>query len=100
MDERFAPHSDQWAFLASVPRMAPSAVEAIAREATRTGQVVGVRFAEPVDDEETAAPWTRLPSGRTPARRLAGPFPSTVKAVLAQRLFIEKEGLSSRRSTS
>ncbi len=95
VDERFAPHADQWAFLASVPRIEPSAAEAIAREATRTGQVVGVRFAEVVDDEEAAAPWTRLPSGRTPAKRITGPLPPLVKGVLAQRLFIEKAGLPS-----
>lgn len=93
VDERFAPYADQWAFLASVPRIEPSAAEAIAREATRTGQVVGVRFAEAVDDEHAAAPWTRLPSGRTPTKRIAGPLPSVVKGVLAQRLFLEKAGL-------
>ncbi len=95
VDETFAPYADQWAFLASVPRIEPSAAEAIARDATRTGQVVGVRFAEVVDDEEAAAPWTRLPSGRTPAKPITGSLPAAVKAVLAQRLFIEKAGLPS-----
>jgi hypothetical protein len=47
------------------------------------------------DEEEGAAPWMRLPSGRTPARRITGLLPSEVKAVLAQRLFIEKAGLPS-----
>jgi hypothetical protein len=93
IDDRFEPYADQWAFLASVPRIEPDTAETVAREATRTGQVVGVRFAEVVDDEEAVAPWTRLPSGRTPATRVAGPLPSEVKAVLAQRLFIEKAGL-------
>jgi superfamily II DNA or RNA helicase len=36
-----------------------------------------------------------LPSGRAPARRITAPLPSEVKAVLAQRLFIEKTGLPS-----
>jgi hypothetical protein len=78
-----------------VPRIAPGAAEAIAREATRTGQVVGVRFAEAVDGEEAAAPWTRLPSGGAPKKRITDPLPAEVKAVLAQRLFIEKAGLPS-----
>ncbi|MGH3993326.1 MAG: DEAD/DEAH box helicase family protein, partial [Pseudonocardiaceae bacterium] len=56
---------------------------------------MGVRFAEIIDDEEAVAPWTRLPSGRTPTKRIGGPLPSVVKAVLAQRLFIEKAGLPS-----
>ena len=95
IDGRFEPFPDQWGFLASVPRLEPAAVEAIAREATRTGQVVGVRFADAIDDEEAAAPWTRLPSGRAQAKSIAGPLPSEVKAVLAQRLFVEKAGLPS-----
>src|SRR6185369_16024535 len=71
----------------------PGTAETVAREATRTGQVVGVRFADIVEDEETIAPWTRLPSGRTPTKHITGPLPSEVKGVLAQRLFIEKAGL-------
>lgn len=95
IDEQFEPFADQWAFLACVPRIEPGSAEAIASDATRTGQVVGVQFAEIIDDEEAVAPWTRLPSGRTPTKRIAGPLPSVVKAVLAQRLFIEKAGLPS-----
>ena len=93
LDERFEPFSDQWAFLSAMPRIEPGAAEAIARDAARTGNVVGVRFAGMVDDEEDAAPWTRLPSGRAPAHRITNPLPTVVKAVLAQRLFIEKTGL-------
>jgi superfamily II DNA or RNA helicase len=93
VDERFEAFPDQWTFLASVQRIDLSAAEAIATEATRTGQVLGVRFAEVPDDEETDAPWTRPPSGRTPTKRIIGPLPREVKAVLAQRLFIEKAGL-------
>ena len=67
IDERFEPFKDQWTFLASVQRIEPVAAEMIAREASRTGQVVGVRFAEAIDDEPAAEPWMRLPSGHTPA---------------------------------
>jgi superfamily II DNA or RNA helicase len=93
IDARFEPFADQWAFLASVRRIEPAAAEAIARDATRTGQIVGVRFAEAIDDEEAVTPWKRPPSGLTPTKRIIGPLPSQVKAVLAQRLFIEKIGL-------
>ena len=61
------------------------------REATRTGQVVGVRFAEVADDEEAAAPWTRLPSGRPPATRITGPLPTRGEAASS------RSGSSSRR---
>jgi superfamily II DNA or RNA helicase len=95
VDERFAPYDDQWAFLASIPRIEPSVADVIAREASRNGQVVGVRSSEVGDDEEASAPWARLPSGRTPTKLITGPLPPAVKGVVAQRLFIEKAGLSS-----
>jgi superfamily II DNA or RNA helicase len=93
INERFEPFLDQWSFLASIQRIEPGTAETIAKEATRTGQVVGVRFAEVIDDEEAAVPWARLPSGRAPVKHITGPLPAEVKGVLAQRLFIEKVGL-------
>jgi hypothetical protein len=54
VDERFQPFADQWAFLASVQRIEPATAEMIAREATRTGNVIGVRPAEISDEEERA----------------------------------------------
>jgi superfamily II DNA or RNA helicase len=95
VNDQFEPFADQWRFLASVQRIEPSAVEAIAREAIRSQQVVGVRFAEIVDDQESAAPWKRSPSRQTAFVRITSPLPKEVKAVLAQRLFIAKAGLPS-----
>jgi len=94
VDAGFQAYADQWSYLASVPRMAPSVVEALAREATRRGLVVGVRLAEPLDGDEPA-PWMRRPSGRP--RRIPDsiPLPREVHAVLAQRLFVEKADLPS-----
>lgn len=88
------PDDQQWAFLASVERLDPMTVERIVSEATRSGSVIGVRFAD-VTDAEHAAPWTCTPSGKQPASRITGPLPARVRAVLAQRLFIEKAGLPS-----
>ena len=93
IDEQLEAHADQWAFLASVERIEPDAAEAIAQEATRTGQVIGVHFSEDLDDEASAAPWMQLPPGRITIPQIANPLPSTVTAVLSQRLFIEKAGL-------
>jgi superfamily II DNA or RNA helicase len=94
VDDQLDPYPDQWAFLASTPRIAPATVEEIARDATRRGLVLGVRVAEPLDDDD-ATPWTRLPSGRPPCAPIPGPLPKEVRAVLAQRLFVEKAGLPS-----
>lgn len=94
LDDQFAPYPDQWAYLASLVRMEPATVETIAREATRRGQVVGICFTEPVDDEDTT-PWTRPPSRRVHRTIISEPLHCHVRAVLAQRLFVEKRGLPS-----
>src|SRR5580658_6860991 len=93
VDEHFEPYADQWELLASVQRIEPSTAAMIAQEATRTGRVIGVRFAEILDDQEKSAPWTRSQPELKSARTIIGPLPSVVRGVLAQRLYIEKAGL-------
>jgi hypothetical protein len=87
------PDEQQWTALASVERISVEIVERIASDAARTGTILGVRAAEVADDGEDAAPWMRPPSGAPRVRRVHGPMPERVSAVLAQRLFIAKEGL-------
>ncbi len=95
VDERLTPFPDQWAFLASIPRIDPTTVERIARDATRAGQVVGVRLSDAGNDDEDIAPWTRAPSRRPSPVRHIGPLPPAIRSVLAQKLFVEKAGLMS-----
>src|SRR5207247_11379301 len=56
LDVDLEPYPDQWAYLASIARIKPAAVEGIAEEATRRGQIIGVRLAETGDNEDTP-PW-------------------------------------------
>ena len=93
VDTSFQPYEDQWRYLASLSRISPSFVEDLAAEATQRGLVIGVRLADLADDEE-GAPWRRRPSGRARQVPIPGPLPREVRAVLAQRLFVEKAGLS------
>jgi len=95
LDEQLVPFADQWAYLVAIKRITPDRVERIAAEALRRGQVIGVRGADLGDDEERLAPWKRPPSGKRARIAIAGPLPSIVRAVLAQRLFVEKTGLPS-----
>lgn len=95
IDEKFEPFADQWAFLGSVPRIDPALAAKIAQEAIRTDQVVGVRFTEQTDDQEDSKPWTTPPTKRERELPITGPLPSTVRVVLSQRLYIEKQGLPS-----
>ena len=96
LDDQLEPFPDdrQWAYLASVPRIEPSTVERIVREATRQDSVIGVRAPE-TGEEIDAAPWDRPPSGRSEPVLITEPLPPTVRAVLAQNLFVEKAGLPS-----
>ena len=93
LDEQMIPYpdEDQWTSLASIPRIDPQTVELIAREATRQGRVIGVRMAETSDDEDVE-PWARPPSGRPLAAQITGTLPTSIRAVLGQRLFVEKAG--------
>lgn len=74
VDDRLVPYADQWAFLGGIVRLDPATVERIARDAIRKGLVVGVRLSDTGDDEESAAPWTRRPSGKPPATRFGEPL--------------------------
>lgn len=95
LDERSTPHADQWAYLASVPRLGPQEVERIVSEAQRKGLVIGVRSASSADDEASVTPWDRLPSRLPPRPQITEALPRTMRAVLAQQLFVEKAGVPS-----
>lgn len=94
IDNNFDAYPDQWTYLASLPRLSPETVHVIAEEATRTDRVIGVPLALSEDDH-VKKPWTRSPSRKPAALPIEGPLPTEVRAVLSQRLFVEKVGLPS-----
>lgn len=91
VDGARAPYPDQWAFLSSVQRMTPAAVEAIATNARQRGRIIGVRVSE--IDADDAKPWDRPPSRTSKHVTFRDPLPRTIDAVRASRLFIPTEGL-------
>jgi superfamily II DNA or RNA helicase len=93
VDQEWRPHSDQWAYLASVRRLEVATMETLVAEASRRGQILGVRGVGWPGDEEEFTPWTRPPSGRPRPVVVIGPLPPEVHAVLAQRLFVSKAEL-------
>ena len=80
-------------FVGSVRKMNRSEVEAIVRDALRQDAVIGVRLSLSEEDEG-ADPWITSPAGVSKkSARIAGPLPKQVRAVMANMLFIEKEGV-------
>lgn len=91
LDDDFAPHSDQWAFLSTIQKISRSRVEELVRDAERRGQVLGVRL--PIAGDDEPEPWTAPPSRRRKEPPIAGELPRTLELVLGNEIYIAKEGL-------
>lgn len=91
LDDNLMPYADQWGYLFSIKPIRARTVQKIAGEAVRRDLITGVR--QSFTDVEEAAPWN-MPPSRKPARKvIPGPLPKEVRAVMGQRIFIEKTGL-------
>ena len=97
VDERFRVFPDQWAYLAAVQRLSSAAVERVAAQARREGQVLGIRPHGIYEVEDQAEPWLLKPANHSmlEPRKPEQPLPGCVRATLAQQLFVEKTGLPS-----
>jgi superfamily II DNA or RNA helicase len=91
VDENFRPYSDQWSYLSAVCRMSFAEVQSIVDDAAYRGGVLGVRFVS--TDEDDISPWLHSPSGKKPEIKIVGPMPNTVDLVLANQIYVDKEGL-------
>src|SRR2546425_853187 len=94
VDSEFRPYPDQWRFLATAQRMQAGAVEDVAREATKRGDIIGVRISL-AEEDGGEDPWTLPPSRRRLERPIPGPLPERVQIVRANLLYIEKGDLPS-----
>ena len=92
LDQDLKPYEDQWAFLSSIARIESRRLDEIVREATRSGQIIGVRTSQSDEDDR---PWTLPPSRRLWEALPAGPFPSRIKIVMGNLIYIEKQNLPS-----
>jgi hypothetical protein len=92
VDDDLHPYPDQWQLLLSIRRTGADQVEWIVNDATRKGQVMGVRFSVTDNDVEDM-PWTFTPSRRKGEKPVSGPFPESVEIVRSNLLFVPKDGL-------
>lgn len=91
VDENLRPYDDQWAFLSSLPRLAPELAAEIAAEAEQRGAVLSVRM--PVEDENAAKPWLMPASHGRRSERIEEPLPGEVHVVAADQLYIDRSEL-------
>ncbi len=82
--------NQQWQLLAKIERIGDDRVRTLAREAVRTARVLAI--SPPSDEEEDDEPWKPKRSA-VATTKLPFVVPREVRAVLAQRLFVEKTDL-------
>lgn len=87
VDGKLLPYPDQWAFLAGIKRMSPTAIEAVIQQATGGGHPLDVAF---LTEDEQEKPWER--KGRA-STEIPGPLPEQLTVTLADQLYFEKAAL-------
>src|ERR1700688_2054427 len=92
VDDNLRPYPDQWQLLLSIRRVGADQVEWIVNDATRRGQVMGVKLSM-TDDGAEDAPWALLPSRRKSEKPIPGPFPESVEIVRSNLIFVPKVDL-------
>ncbi|MGH9222144.1 MAG: TOTE conflict system archaeo-eukaryotic primase domain-containing protein, partial [Vicinamibacterales bacterium] len=91
LDDQLVPWADQWAFLGSVRKISRTQLERIVQEGERRGGILGVRL--PPQDDEEDEPWRAAPSRHRKEPAIVGQLPQTLEVVLANQIYIAKEGL-------
>lgn len=92
LDDRLEPFPDQWRFLASLIPIQPEQVDEIIRNTSTPEQVMGLQGAHVGKDVDTE-PWLKSAFQNQNRISINEPIADQVKAVLSQRLFVEKTGL-------
>ena len=90
LDENFEPYPDQWQYLSRIIKIGRDQVETLFKNACGKGRIIGLRM--PITEEDDK-PWETPPSGKK-KNQIVGPFPETIQIVLANQIFIPKDGLS------
>jgi superfamily II DNA or RNA helicase len=86
VDDNLQPYPDQWAYLASVQRLSVAGLQTLIQSATGGAHPLDLAF---IDEEDLATPWK--PHQAAPA--IKGPLPTSLTLTLADRLYVERQGL-------
>jgi superfamily II DNA or RNA helicase len=87
VDEDLQPYPDQWAYLATLQRLSVAGLQSLIQSATGGTHPLDLAF---IDEEDLATPW----KAAVAPSRLSGPLPTSLTLTLADRLYVERSGLS------
>jgi len=93
VDDALEPFSDQWHFLSSVNKLNRLQVEAVVAQAERRGRIMGIRVVADEETKDRKPPRHGLSHSRFALSIPSVECPSSLQILLANELFIEKEGL-------
>jgi superfamily II DNA or RNA helicase len=89
LDDAFEPHSDQWAYLASIGLVSLAQLTRITSEAAAADRGMGVPL--PVTDEDE--PWAIPPSRRSAPPPITGALPEFVEVTRGNQVFVDRTNL-------
>ncbi len=93
LDEDLIPYTDQWAYLSGVKKLLLKDIQSFVEQVTRGKDVMDISMSQ---TDEDVRPWERSSSGGQEFKKLSCKLPSTINAVLANRIYIKKDGLPSQ----
>ncbi|UCE72372.1 MAG: DEAD/DEAH box helicase, partial [Nitrospiraceae bacterium] len=92
LDDNLIPHPDQWAYMSGIKKLSLNDVRTFLEQVTREKDIMDISISQ---TDEEARPWERSSSGSPTIGILSCKIPSTIDAVLANRIYIKKDGLPS-----
>ncbi len=93
LDENLIPYPDQWAYLSNVRRISFNEVQFFVKEAIKTKDIMGISMSQTDDDVK---PWEKSLSDVQKFEKLSCKLPSEIPMVMANRIYIKKDGLPSQ----
>ena len=93
LDENLIPYSDQWAYLSEVKKLSFKDIQSFVERVTREKDIMDISMSQ---TDEEVRPWEKSSSGNQIFKKLDCKLPSAINAVLANRIYIKKDGLPSQ----
>ena len=93
IDNNFHPYKDQWAYLSSIKRIGCNEVKEFVDNVSKAKDIIGVNISQ---TDETEHPWEKPLLHKRMFEKLSCNLPQNVNVILANRIYIDKNGLPSQ----